>query len=97
MWLSDSANQKKLHRYQKTLSGTYEEMLSNWRNKKQEAAEQNNLFSSFMNTFQFMHRELTETLAIEQQNLMECFDPHNAFHNAQVFVDAPFVSYYQQD
>ena len=79
------------------LSGIYEEMFSNWRNKKQEAAERNDLFSSFMNTFQFMHRELAETLAIEQLNLIKKLDPHNVFYNAQVFVDAPFVSYYHQD
>ena len=69
------------------LSGTYEEMFSNWRNKMQEAAEQNDLFSSFMNmvSFQFMHQELAETLLIEQQNIMECFDPHSTVSNAQAF------------
>lgn len=74
----------------KTLSGTYEEMFSNWRNKMQEAAEQNDLFFSFMNmvSFQFVHQELAETLSIEQQNLMEYFDPDNIRSNAQAFDNA---------
>lgn len=73
-----------------TLSGTYEEMFSNWRNKMQEAAEQNDLFSSFMNmvSFQFMHQELAETLSFEQPNLMARFDPHNTVSNAQAFDEA---------
>ena len=33
-----------------SLTGTYEEIYSNWRNKVEEAAEQNNVFASFMNT-----------------------------------------------
>ena len=32
-----------------SLAGTYEETYSNWRNKVEEAAEQNNVFASFMN------------------------------------------------
>lgn len=31
------------------LSGTYEEMYSNWRNKVEEAANNNDVFASFMN------------------------------------------------
>lgn len=32
-----------------SLAGTYEETYSNWRNKVEEAAEQNNVFASFIN------------------------------------------------
>ena len=43
------------------ISGTYEEMFSNWRNKMEEAADREDLFSSFMNmvSFRFMIHEIT--------------------------------------
>ena len=69
------------------LSGTYEEMFSNWRNKMQEAAEQNDLFSSFMNmvAFQFMDQEIADGASIDQQNLLADFVPQNLWHNAHAF------------
>lgn len=72
------------------LSGTYEEMFSNWRNKMQEAAEKNDLFSSFMNmvSFQFMLHELAENIAIRELNIMDRFDPCRAEKNMETFEEA---------
>lgn len=79
------------------LSGTYEEMFSNWRNKMQEAAEKDDLFSSFMNmvSFQFMHQEIAGCTAITQQSILAHFDPQNLRHNAQAF-DAALNSHLQE-
>ena len=58
------------------LWGIYEEMFSNWRNKMPEAAENYDVYSSFMNmvAFWFMLREATEDIAIDVPKIMGDFD-----------------------
>ena len=75
---------------QDNISGTYEEMFSNWRNKMQEAAEREDLFSSFMNmvSFQYMIHEVAENVAVNEFEIMDNFDPHNPEKNLEVFDNA---------
>ena len=69
------------------LKGTYEEMFSNWRNKMGEAAQREDLFSSFMNmvSFQFMLDEIAASVDIPDQDGMAEFDPRDLRKNAEVF------------
>lgn len=69
------------------LKGTYEEMFSNWRNKMTEAAQREDLFSSFMNmeSFGFMLKEIAEGVDIPEWNPMEDFDPGDLQNNAEAF------------
>ena len=59
----------------KNLSGTYEEMFSNWRNKVYEAAASNDLFSSFMSmaSCQFMINGIAESVDITKPDIMSSF------------------------
>lgn len=75
---------------QDNISGTYEEMFSNWRNKMQEAADREDLFSSFMNmvSFQFMVHEIAENVAVNEFEIMNSFDPYHLEKNIEVFDNA---------
>ena len=59
------------------LAGTYEEMYSNWRNKMEEAAAKDDVFSSYMNlcSLQFMLMELSDEIDIGNFNVMEEYNP----------------------
>ena len=72
------------------ISGTYEEMFSNWRNKMQEAADREDLFSSFMNmvSFQFMIHEIAENVVVDELEIMKSFDSHHLEKNIEVFDNA---------
>jgi len=71
------------------LSGTYEEMFSNWRNKMTEAAVWDDLFSSFMNmvSAQFMLEDIAGSVRIRKPDMMAAFDPGNLPGNAAAFDD----------
>lgn len=71
------------------ISGTYEEMFSNWRNKMYEASERNDLYSSFMNMLSFdaMFREINEHVDIGEFEMMSRFRPGDLAQNAKVFDD----------
>ena len=73
-----------------SLAGTWEEMVSNWKNKMTEASERGDVFSSFMNlgSLQLMLRELAEKYAIEEQAFMDRFDPEDLRANVRTFDDA---------
>ena len=70
-----------------SLSGTYEEMYSNWRNKVEEAAEQNNVFASFMNmcNLHYMFEEISSETAIGTYNIMEAYNPDCLENNVSLF------------
>lgn len=72
---------------QDNLSGTYEEMVSNWRNKMQEASTRNDLFSSYMNmvSCQCMMDEIAENVAIKPLDMMGQFDPRDPEKNRLLF------------
>lgn len=69
------------------LSGTYEEMYSDWRNKVEEAAKQNDVFSSFINmcNLQYMFTELSSEIAIGTYDIMEEYDPDRLENNVRLF------------
>ena len=75
---------------QDNITGTYEEMFSNWRNKMQEAADREDLFSSFMNmvSLQSMIHEIAEYISINEFEIMDSFDPHHLERNAETFDNA---------
>lgn len=72
---------------QDNISGTYEEMFSNWRNKMQEASDRKDIFSSFMNmvSFQYMMNEIAENAAVSEFEIMSSFDPRDPEKNLTVF------------
>ncbi len=79
------------------LAGTYEEIFSNWRNKMKEAADRKDLYSSFMNmvSFQSMLCDITESVAVEEQEIMDGFDPYCLEKNPEAF-DAALDRYLQE-
>ncbi len=69
------------------LWGTYEEMYSNWKNKMPEAADRDDVYSSFMNllSLQYMFHEIAEGIAVDDFEIMDKFDSKNLEENACVF------------
>ena len=69
------------------LSGTYEEMVSNWRNKVEEAAKNADAFASFMNLcgFQLMLSEIAEETAVGLFPVMDEYDPDDLEENTNTF------------
>ena len=59
------------------ISGTYEEMYSNWRNKVEEAAVNKDVFSSFMNmcSLDCMFSDISSEVNIGTYNIMEEYNP----------------------
>ncbi len=80
-------DKNKLQPSQDNISGTYEEMFSNWRNKMVEASERKDAFSSFMNmaSLHFMLEEISDEISITAINVMEEFDAHNFGNNVTIF------------
>ena len=72
------------------LRGTYEEMYSNWKNKMVEAADRDDVYSSFMNllSLQYMFHEITECIAVDGFEIMDKFNPKNLEENVEVFNQA---------
>ena len=72
------------------LWGTYEEMYSNWKNKMAEAADRDDVYSSFMNllSLQNMFHEIAEGIAVDDIEIMDQFDPKDLEGNADVFNQA---------
>lgn len=79
------------------LGGSYEEMFSNWRNKMQEAAQKNDLFSSYMNmaSLQFMLWEISGEVAVQNQNIMVEFSPLDLKKNGDLF-DHALTTYLEE-
>ena len=69
------------------LIGTYEEMYSNWRNKMEEAAANDDAFSSYMNlcNLQFMLMGLSDEFDIGSYRLMDEYNPDSLEDNVRVF------------
>ena len=69
------------------LTGTYEEMYSNWRGKMYEAAEREDRYSSFMNmgNFGFMLVEIAGECDIPDYDVMGSYDPDDLKANAEAF------------
>lgn len=74
----------------KNLRGTYEEMYSNWKSKMAEAADRDDVYSSFMNllSLQYMFHEITECIAVDDFEIMDKFNPEKLGENVDVFNQA---------
>ena len=61
------------------LWGSYEEMYSNWKNKMSEAADRDDVSSSFMNliSLQYMFHKIAEGIAVDDFEIMDKFDSKN--------------------
>lgn len=79
--------EKEKEEHFENLSGTYEEMYSNWRNKVEEAAKQNNVFASFMNmcNLYYVFVEILSEAAIGTYNIMEEYNPDCLEDNVSLF------------
>ena len=75
---------------EQSLRGSYEEMFSNWRNKLWEAAEREDLYSSFMNTVScaWMLQDIGEAVNVDVPDIMEGFAPGDLRKNGEAFDDA---------
>ena len=78
------------------LAGTYEEMVSNWRNKVQEAAQNSDPFASFMNlcSLCWMLSDIAGGVQIGDFDVMADYDPDDLEGNVKTF-DACLRKYEQ--
>ncbi|MBQ8878763.1 MAG: nucleotidyltransferase domain-containing protein [Lachnospiraceae bacterium] len=69
------------------MSGTYEEMYSNWRNKVEEAANSNNVFASYMNmcSLHYMLSDITSEVEIGIYNIMGEYNPDCLEENVRIY------------
>lgn len=69
------------------LTGTYEELYSNWRNKVEQAANNNYVFSSFVNMccFNYMLSDISSEFKIGDYNIMEEYNPENLTDNIRIY------------
>ena len=69
------------------LAGTYEEMVSNWRNKVEEAAKHGDSFASFMNmcSLHLMLREISGSVKMETFDGMEAYRTDSLAANVEAF------------
>lgn len=69
------------------LSGTYEEMYSNWRNKVEEAADNDDVFSSFMNmcSLQNMFSDILSEFNIGSYDIMGEYHPDCLQDNIRIY------------
>ena len=76
------------------LAGTYEEMVSNWRNKMGEAAERQDVFASFMNlvSLQCMLDDIAADVGIAPIDAFDGYSPTDLQKNQRAF-DAALESY----
>ena len=79
--------EKKLAEPSDTLSGTYEEMYSNWRNKVEEAAKNADVIASFMNMcgLHLMLSEISKEVAIGEFPIMDEYSPDSLEANTVTF------------
>lgn len=79
------------------LSGTYEEMFSNWHGKMEEAVGRGDAYSSFMSlaSLEDMIREIGESVRIEERAFLDRFDPDDLRNNLAVY-DAAIADYLRE-
>ena len=84
---SHMRTEKNIAEPSEALSGTYEEMYSNWRNKVEEAAKNADVFSSFMNmcSLHFMLSKISEEAAIGSFPVMNEYTPDSLEDNTEIF------------
>ena len=69
------------------LAGTYEELYSNWRNKVEEAANNRDVYSCFVNMccFNYMLSDISSEFKIGDYNIMEEYNPENLTDNIRIY------------
>ena len=69
------------------LTGTYEELYSNWRNKVEQAANNSDVFSSFVNMccFNYMLSDISSEFDIDDYNIMDEYNPENLADNVPLY------------
>lgn len=69
------------------ISGTYEEMFSNWRNKVEEAAIRKDTYASFMNlcSLQDVILDISGEVEIEELEILSEYDPNNLDKNVNLY------------
>ena len=79
-----------------SISGSYEEMYSNWRNKVEEAAIVSDTFSTFMNmcSLQCMISEIASEVAIGAYDIMETYDADCLENNIKIYDE--FLAEYEK-
>jgi len=87
--LTQSEKQKitNIKKVSSQLSGTYEEMYSNWKNKMHEAAENYDAFSSFMNicaSTEMLH-EISADIDIGKFDVVDKYNPNDLMGNARLY------------
>lgn len=72
-----------------TISGTYEEMYSNWRNKMYLAEATGNRHLAFMSLISAgkMLAEISSEIEIDQYRVMECYKPDDLYKTAYAYDD----------
>lgn len=72
------------------ITGSYEEMYSNWRNKVEEAEHRNDRFASFMNlaSLQAMLQDIAEEVSIDKIDVLQQYSPSDLKHNVEVYDEA---------
>ena len=66
---------------------TYEELYSNWRNKVEQAANNSDVFSSFVNMccFNYMLSDISSEFDIGDYNIMDEYNPENLADNVPLY------------
>ena len=69
------------------LTGTYEELYSNWRNKVEEAANNSDVYSCFANMccFNYMLSGISSEFNIGDYNVMDEYNPENLTDNVRLY------------
>ena len=69
------------------LAGTYEEIYSNWRNKVEEAASNQDVFASFMNmcNLHYMFSEIASKANVGTYNVMGEYNPDSLEENVRIY------------
>lgn len=79
-----------------SISGSYEEMYSNWRNKVEEAAIAGDVFSTFMNmcSLQFMISDISADVRIGTYDIMTDYDVDCLENNIKIYDE--FLTEYEK-
>ena len=82
-----SKEKEKTNPTKEQLSGTYEEMYSNWRNKVEEATVNNDTYSSFVNMccLQYMISDIASEINIGIYDVMEAYNPDCPEDNVRIY------------
>lgn len=69
------------------LTGTYEEMYSNWRNKVEQAADNSDVYAAFVNMccFNYMLSDISAQFNVGDYDIMDEYNPENLSDNVMIY------------